>query len=285
MRGDHMMGAFKRTECDMRWRALIVSVFAVLCFGTAPAAATSYSTDNSDLWGNEAESGWGIQFVQRAEILFATLYVYNTSGTPVWYAAVLQPTNATTWTGDLMQTSGPWFGTTPFNPAAVGVNRVGSMTFAATSDKSGVLSYSVNGTAVSKNISRTTIRYDNYTGDYAGMMSWTAEGCPNPADRGVFNNRIDFSLRHTGTSLDMASQQQGNAPICTSHGSYSQDGQFGNTTQVTNSCTNGTGAGTQITYYEMNVSPGIVTMKFTAPSTNAGSKGCTLNGAMTGIRQ
>jgi hypothetical protein len=270
-------------------KTLLKFVFAVaLLFASmsiTPAVASSYSTDNSDLWGNEAESGWGIQFVQRAEILFATLYVYNPSGAPVWYAAVLQPTNATTWTGDLMQTSGPWFGTAPFNPAAVGVNRVGSMTFTATSDKTGVLSYSVNGTAVSKNISRTTIRYDNYTGDYAGMMSWTAEGCPNPADRGVFNNRIDFSLRHTSTSLDMASQQQGNAPICTSHGSYSQDGQFGNTTQVTNSCTNGTGAGTQITYYEMNISPGIVTMKFTAPSTNAGSKGCTLNGAMTGIRQ
>ena len=271
----------------MRWKSLIVTaIAAAMCIAAAPATASSYSTDNSDLWGNESESGWGIQFIQRAEIIFATLYVYNTNGTPVWYVAVLKPTNATRWTGDLIQTSGPWFGTAPFNPAAVGVNRVGSMTFTATSDKTGTLAYSVNGTSVNKRISRQTIRYDDYTGDYVGMLSWAAEGCFNPADRGVFDNRIDFSIRHNGTSLGMASQQEGNtAPICTSSGFYGQDGQFGSTTQVTNSCTNGTGTGTQITYYEMNISPGIVTMKFTAPSSNAGSKGCTLNGTMTGIRQ
>ncbi len=138
---------------------------------------------------------------------------------------------------------------------------------------------------MTKSISRQTIRYDNYTGDYAGMLAWAAEGCPNPSDLGVFKNRIDFSIRHGGTSLGMASQQQGNAPICTSNGSYGQDGQFANATLVTNSCTDGSSVGNRITYYEMNVSPGIVTMKFTAPSSNSGSKGCTLHGTMTGIRQ
>src|SRR6202162_5775153 len=140
------------------WKTILVAALAAaMCFAVMPANASSYSTDNSDLWGNEAESGWGIQFVQRAEILFATLYVYNTSGAPVWYVAVLQPSNATTWTGDLMQTSGPWFGTTPFNPAAVGVSRVGSMTFSATSDKTGILSYSVNGVAGSKDMWRARV--------------------------------------------------------------------------------------------------------------------------------
>src|ERR1700694_4114464 len=98
------------------WKTLLViALAAAMCFATAPANASSYSTDNSDLWGNEAESGWGIQFVQRAEILFATLYVYNPSGAPVWYVAVLQPSNGTTWMGDLIPTSGPWFGTTAVN--------------------------------------------------------------------------------------------------------------------------------------------------------------------------
>ncbi len=268
------------------WKTLLATVLtAAMCFAVTPVNASSYSTDNSDLWGNEAESGWGIQFVQRAEILFATLYVYNSIGAPVWYVAVLQPTNGTTWMGDLMQTSGPWFGTTPFNPAAVGVNRVGNMTFSATSDKTAILSYSVNGIAVNKYISRQTIRFDNYTGDYIGMLSWAAEGCPNLNDRGLFNNRIDFSIRHSGSSLGMAFQQQGIATICTSNGDYSQDGQFGTTRQVIGSCTDGSGVGNATTYYEMNISPGIVTMKFTAPSSNSGSKGCTLSGTMTGVRQ
>src|SRR6202162_654795 len=187
------------------WKTILVAALAAaMCFAVMPANASSYSTDNSDLWGNEAESGWGIQFVQRAEILYAPLYVYNASSAPVWYVAILQPSNGTTWMGDLMQTSGPWFGTTPFNPAAVGVTRVGSMTFSATSDKTAILSYSVNGVSVNKNISRQTIRFDNYSGDYIGMLSGAAEGCPNPGDRGLFNNRIDFSIRHSGSSRGIA---------------------------------------------------------------------------------
>ena len=55
--------------------------------------------------------------------------------------------------------------------------------------------------------------------------------------------------------------------------------------QVTSSCTDGTAAGNVTAFSEMNVTPGGITMNFTAPSTNAGSKGCTLNGSMIGIRQ
>ena len=85
--------------------------------------------------------------------------------------------------------------------------------------------------------------------------------------------------------MGLAWQQQGNSPVCMSSGDYSQDGQFGSTPQVTGSCTDGSAAGNVTAFYEMNVTPGGMTMNFTAPSTNAGSKGCTLNGSMIGIRQ
>ena len=80
------------------WKTILVTALAAAMWLAAmPANASSYSTDNSDLWGNDSESGWGIQFVQRAENLFATLYIYNNSGAPVWYVAVLQPSTGTTW--------------------------------------------------------------------------------------------------------------------------------------------------------------------------------------------
>jgi hypothetical protein len=110
------------------WKKVAIAAFAAACAALTcvipPASATSFSVDNSDLWGNPAENGWGLQIVQRAEIIFVTLYLYNANNTPVWYAAVLQPNGPTAWTGDLMQTGGPWFGTQPFNPAAVTVTRV-----------------------------------------------------------------------------------------------------------------------------------------------------------------
>jgi hypothetical protein len=271
------------------WKTYSKLVFAVTwLFASAlmtPAFGSSFSTDNSDLWGNPAESGWGMQLVQRASVIFATIFVYDSKGVPVWYSAVLEASGKLTWTGDLMSTNGPWLGTKPFDPAAVTIAKVGTMTFAATSDKSGTLTYSVNGVRVNKQISRQTLRYDDYTGDYIGMLAYAAEGCPDFVDRGLSNNRVDFSIRQDGTTLTLAWQQQGNAPVCTSSGGYSQDGQFGSTPQVTDSCTDGTARGNVTAFSEMNVTPGGITMNFTAPSTNAGSKGCSLNGSMIGIRQ
>jgi hypothetical protein len=63
-----------------------------------------------------AESGWGMQLVERGTIIFATLFVYDPSGAPTWYVATMpfisnNPNNV--WTGDLYATTGPWFGTVP----------------------------------------------------------------------------------------------------------------------------------------------------------------------------
>jgi hypothetical protein len=267
--------------------AITASAAAWLALGCAiPAAsASSFSIDNSDLWGNPAENGWGLQIIQRADVIFVTVYLYDTSNTPVWYAAVLKPNSPSNWSGDLMQTKGPWFGKEPFDPAAVTVARVGSMSFMPTSVRDAVVSYSINGVSNTKDIERMTIRYDNYNGNYIGMLAYTAEGCPNPGDRGVFNNRINFSIGQSGTSMSMVSQQQGSTAVCSSHGDYGQDGQFGTTGQVTASCTDGSGAGAIVSYYQMSVTPSGITMNFTAPGSNPGSKGCTLNGSLVGIRQ
>lgn len=271
------------------WKRVISSACAVvgliLSCAILPASATSYSTDNSDLWWNPSESGWGLQIVQSADIIFVTLYVYNTDNTPAWYAAVLNANGATTWSGDLMQTRGPWYGNQPFDQTQVSVTKVGMMSFTPTSVRDGVLTFTINGMSNTKHIERMTLRYDNYNGNYIGMLAYAAEGCPNPADRGLYNNRIAFSINQSGTSMSMISQQQGSTAVCTSNGNYGQDGQFGHTNQVTGSCSDGTGAGAQTSYYQMNVSPSGITMNFTVPSSNAGSKGCTLNGSLVGIRQ
>ena len=274
------MGSWKKVAI-----AASAATWLALACAILPASATSFSVDNSDLWGNPVENGWGLQIIQRADVIFVTLYLYNPNSMPTWYAAVLNPNSGNNWTGDLMQTSGPWFGTEPFNQAAVTVTRVGAMTFTPTSARDAILSYSINGISKSKDIERITIRYENYTGNYIGIVAYAAEGCPNPGDLGLYNNRINFSITQSGTSIAMMSQQQGTTAVCSSNGSYGQDGQFGNTRQVTSNCTDGSGAGAATTYSQMNVTASGVTMHFTAPSTNPGSKGCTLKGSLFGIRQ
>ncbi|HXX82459.1 MAG TPA: hypothetical protein VEN29_00605 [Casimicrobiaceae bacterium] len=158
-------------------------------------------------------------------------------------------------------------------------------TFVSLSDHDGTLSYTVNGVAVNKNITRQTLRVDDPSGFYVGVLSLEYDGCPNPADLGRRQNRIDFQLNQNGGTLAMVSQEQGSTAVCTSNGDYNQYGQFGASQQVTSSCTDGTKASNVTLLYELNVSFTGVTMNFTAPNNNPGQKGCTLNGSIYGIRQ
>lgn len=99
-------------------RALGALVLAItLAF--QPAAANSFTTDQRDLWYIAAESGWGIQLIQRGSVIFATMFVYGPDGTPTWYVATMGYVGSYVWTGDLYTTSGPWFGAVPFDPATV----------------------------------------------------------------------------------------------------------------------------------------------------------------------
>ncbi|HET9765154.1 MAG TPA: hypothetical protein VFR50_16645, partial [Casimicrobiaceae bacterium] len=80
-------------------------VVAMLCIAPRGLAA-SYSFDNSDLWWADppfSESGWGIEFVQRDSVIFATMFVYDATGAPTWYVATMDPIapGSTVWSGDL----------------------------------------------------------------------------------------------------------------------------------------------------------------------------------------
>ena len=60
-------------------RALRAIAIASLCAAAqllgSSAAATAFSADQSDLWWNRGESGRGVQLVQRASLIFATMFV------------------------------------------------------------------------------------------------------------------------------------------------------------------------------------------------------------------
>src|SRR5271168_5376017 len=154
-------------------RAACVAL-AAASFLAPPGYATSFSTDQSDLWYIPAESGWGMQLVQRGSVIFATLFVYGPTGSPTWYTATLYPTgNNLTWTGALDATTGPYFETTPFNPANVVRTNVGTMTWIAQTVDTGTLQYVVNGVGVTKNVERETLAVDDFNGVYLGAFHTT----------------------------------------------------------------------------------------------------------------
>src|SRR6202158_6383245 len=108
-------------------RCLFASLLLAIATLSSPAWPTSFSTDQSDLWYIPSESGWGIQFVQRGSVIFATRFVYDQFNIPIWYAATMSSVGSFTWSGDLLLTNGPWFGTVPFNTSAATFRRVGTM--------------------------------------------------------------------------------------------------------------------------------------------------------------
>ena len=152
----------------------------LLCSGAV--RATAFSTDQSDLWWVPAESGWGIQFTQRGQMIFATMYVHRPDGSAVWYTGLMNPTLLpATWSGDLYVTDGPWFGTSSYNPASVVNRKVGTISWYAQSGDSGSLTYSVDGVSVSKTIQRFSLTLDDFTGSFLGGYSRTSSGCLTPA--------------------------------------------------------------------------------------------------------
>jgi hypothetical protein len=155
-------------------RTTSAAILLALWTCAGPVSATSFSNDQSDIWWNANESGWGIQFVQRGNTIFATMFVYDAAGNPTWYIAAMQgskPNGVLTFTGDLYSAYGPRFGTDPFDPHAVGGAQVGTMTWQKQSGSPGTLAYSVNGVNVVKMLTRQFIANDDYSGQLGGART------------------------------------------------------------------------------------------------------------------
>lgn len=150
-------------------------IFVVFALAIAPVAkAQSYNFDQTGLWGDE-HSGWGMQLVQQADTIFATMFHYGADNKPVWFIATLTPTSAENWAGTVYKTTGPYFGGA-WDASKLSLTDVGSMTWYAQSLNSGELKYTINGQAVQRWIQRSTFAYTNVAGLYGGAMNLKATG-------------------------------------------------------------------------------------------------------------
>ena len=121
------------------------------------AAATNYQ----DLWWNApagSESGWGINLTHQGNVIFATWFTYDLDGMPLWLSATLDKATGSTYAGTLYRTTGPAFNATPFDPAKVVPTAVGAASLTFANGNRGIFSYTVNGIAQSKAITRQVFR-------------------------------------------------------------------------------------------------------------------------------
>lgn len=234
-------------------RVLLGVLATAFTLASAPAHGTSTAHDISDSWWNPAESGWGVQFVQQHDTVFATLYVYRPDKSRDFYVAVLGPYSPIAWTGTVYRTTGPWFGGA-FNPAEVAETAVGAMTFTlGTFDDSAELAYMIDGVPVTKTVYRMSFARDQMGGNYFGAA--TAKTKVGPcASTGPVPVVVQFV--HTG-GPSFTGQIATPASTCTIDGNYSQRGRYGYGIGPY-SCTNGEYGDAELT----NITVGPATIAF-----------------------
>jgi len=235
-------------------RRFAATLLASVAFAL-PASATTFSTDYTDLWFNPAESGWGVNLIQQGNTIFATLFVYGPDQTARWYvASSMTGSTATSFSGPLYRTTGPYFGATwtSGGPAV----QVGTMAFNFNSPTTGTLTYSVDGVPVTKSVQRQTFIGNNLSGLYMGGLTAQGTSCAAPNPNGpilVFNE-----LTVTQTSGNQVSMPvvfftgNGQAATCTFSGVYTQNGKLG-TINGTWSCTTGNAGAFTITQIIMSL--------------------------------
>ena len=139
-------------------KAIALQVFGPLPICTWSAQPNfALATNYQDLWWaapSGAESGWGVNLIHQGNTIFATWFTYDANRNPLWYSVTAPQVAANTFSGSLVQTSGPAFSAVPFDPTKVQRTTVGSSTFNFTDGNTGTFAYIVNGVTQTKNITR-----------------------------------------------------------------------------------------------------------------------------------
>jgi hypothetical protein len=145
---------------DVLNRATGAVIITIPASGAPVATFSLRATDNvTGLWWNPNESGWGLNINQQGDVAFATMFTYDVDGKGMWLVMSRgdKQSNGTTFTGDLLRTTGPAFNAAPFTPiSGANVTKVGTMSIAFASFNAATLTYSVNGATVVKQIQPQT---------------------------------------------------------------------------------------------------------------------------------
>lgn len=240
----------------------------------AAACASAGAADPSDLWWSAAEPGWGMQLVRGGEVTFATLFVYDEASRPTFYTATLTATGAA-WSGPLYATAGPFFAGGNYDPAQVSARIVGEMTFTPGTATEAVLGYAVGGVAVSRNVTRQTLRYDNYSGSYPVTTQRVTARCGDAAANGdrVAAETVAIAHDHGAITLEWTSASR----TCRYTGTYAQTGRLG-AAQTSYTCSDGEEG--DFAFYELTQRDGFVSGRFQG---HAISNGCDYRGRFAGL--
>ena len=132
---------------DFQWRMTLgAKAFGQLSPAT-PIEAVAVSVPNfQGLWWAApagSEAGWGLNVAHQDDTIFATWFTYDAAGDPLWLSVIAERTRAGTYTGPLVQSTGPAFDVPVFTPSLVRSRTIGTATLAFAADGTGTFTYAI----------------------------------------------------------------------------------------------------------------------------------------------
>ncbi len=208
-----------------------------LCVLASLFSFSSHALNVQDIWWNPNESGWGITISHQGNTIFATWFVYASSGQPLWFVSTMRQGGTcpgVSYCGDLFQTTGTGFAIVPFVPlAAANVTTVGAARLTFPTARSGVLNYNVNGVAIEKQIERQFLATLPLGGTYIGGLQRDISGCANAALNGSRRDQTSYLVALTPDGKTLSITESGGT-LCRFTGAYQQ---FGSTFEATGNYT------------------------------------------------
>jgi cyclophilin family peptidyl-prolyl cis-trans isomerase len=106
-------------------------------------------------WGGEIESGWGMTLTQQTDIMFATIFTYDSEGFPKWYIVSDCAVVGDTCSGEIFSVAN---GTSILDPwpdvPNLNINGVGNMSVEFTDNSTASMTFDIDGVSSSKQIIR-----------------------------------------------------------------------------------------------------------------------------------
>jgi len=143
---------------------VIVQPITLQQFGPLPACVwgaepdLTKATNYTDLWWASpagSEVGWGVNLSHQGAIIFVTWFTYALQGNAIWMSATAVQTAPNAYSGDLYRTSGPAWGSLPFDSSAVSYIRLGTMRLAFIDGNNALFSYNINSQGAGGSSSQT----------------------------------------------------------------------------------------------------------------------------------
>jgi hypothetical protein len=246
------------------------------------ARASNVATDLTDVWWPDTEPGWGINFTHNANVVFATMFLFDADNQPMFVVAVLekQP-GVDVYSGGVYGAEGTSYDL-PWNPDDRFEAQVGTMTFTLLNAVQGSLAYTIGSFGTQKLISRQPLRLENNTGSYRLTHTWTPSGAGctaadaySPAAGPVSGDLSIVNVNPELAALELTWQHTP-VEVCSMTASYAQAGRHGTYGGVL-SCPSGKSGA--LVFYEVVNAVGTLTGRYVMEW----SYGCTRTGRFTAI--